>query len=331
MLKDNFSRKIDYLRISITDKCNLRCTYCMPQGVELLDHDEVLRNEEFVYFIRIFADLGIKKVRFTGGEPLVRKGFMDILAGTRSICPDLELCITTNGVLLDTALSGLRELGIKKLNISLDSLSREGFKRITRRDYFDRVISNIEKASDMDFFEIKINTVLHENILNELDDFLEYFKGKNVTLRFIEKMPFAGSSDKGEIRSGDLLRELEQRGNISRNGPSDTRVAMMYNFKYKDKYNIKIGIIPPISHSFCSRCNRLRLTCDGQLRACLHSDNEFDLKTASRMDMGREVIEKIIISAVNEKPERHNLDCDSVSGNVCASLLSNRAMSKIGG
>jgi GTP 3',8-cyclase len=331
VLTDSYSRKLDYLRVSITDKCNLRCSYCMPaEGVELLNHDEVLRNEEFVHLIKIFADLGILKVRFTGGEPLVRKGFIDIVTGTREACPGLELCLTTNGILLDEALADLKKFNVKKLNISLDTLLRDEFTKITGRDYFNRVISNIEKTISMDFFEVKINSVLREEILKELNNFLDYFKDKKVTLRFIEKMPFSNEKNHLQISSGDLISELEKMGELTRSSNSDTRVAVMYNLKFEKKYNIKIGIIPPLSHNFCANCNRLRLTCDGFLRTCLLSNNEYDLKSAYRMDMGNEAIKGIILRAVHEKPKAHNIDCNAPDF-TCSSLISKRTMSKIGG
>jgi GTP 3',8-cyclase len=333
MLIDSFSRKLDYLRISITDKCNLRCNYCMPaEGIDHLKHDEVLRNEEFVHFIGIFSRLGIRKIRFTGGEPLVRKGFIEIVTQARALCPDMEFCITTNGILLDEVMTDLINLNVKKLNISLDSMSRSGFKKITRRDYFDRLIGNIEKALSYDFFEIKINSVMHEDIVGELDAFFDYFADKKVVLRFIERMPFAGLENNGEYIDCDgLLEEISKRGNILRNGSEDTRVSMNYDFIYKNNRKLKIGVIPPMSHNFCSQCNRLRLTCDGFLRACLHSNTEFDLKTPYRMDMGDKAIEDVILKAVRQKPLRHNLGCDSFSGNVCSSLTPARTMSKIGG
>ncbi len=331
MLTDSYSRKLDYLRVSITDKCNLRCSYCMPaEGLELLNHDEVLRNEEFIHLIEIFADLGIAKVRFTGGEPLVRKGFIDIVAGTREACPSLELCLTTNGILLDEVLADLKNFNVKKLNISLDTLSQDEFRKITGRDYFQRVISNIEKAISMDFFEVKINAVLRKEVFNELNDFLDYFRDKKVTLRFIEKMPFSPEKNRLQISSGDLIAELEKRGELTRSSGSDTKVAIMYNLKYKEKYNFKIGIIPPMSHNFCAKCNRLRLTCDGFLRTCLLSNNEYDLKKAYRKDMGDEAIKDIILHAVAEKPKAHNVDCMSPDEG-CSSFISKRTMSKIGG
>jgi len=181
----------------------------------------------------------------------------------------------------------------------------------------------------MNFFDVKINSVLHGEILTELGEFLDYFKDKKTILRFIERMPFS-STDAVNVTGDDLLRELEKMGCIERISKEDTKVARMYNYKYKHKHDMRIGIIPPVSHSFCSKCNRLRLTCDGFLRTCLLSNNEYDLKTQYRMDMGDENIERIILRAAAEKPKEHNLCCDK-TGDSCTSLISNRSMSKIGG
>lgn len=333
MLTDKFSRKLDYLRVSITDKCNLRCKYCMPaEGVEILSHDEVLRNEEFIHFIGLFVNLGIKKIRFTGGEPLLRKGFLDILKDSRRLFPDLEIGITTNGVLLGDVLDDLFRLKIDKLNISLDTVSREEYKRITGRDFFDRVINSIDKALSYNFFDIKINSVLFDNTLVYLDDFLDYFKERGVTLRFIERMPFRESDRAGEPVLYDVLIEaLKNRGELIRCSDIDTLVAYMYSLLYRDKHRMKIGIIPAMTHNICSRCNRLRLTCDGFLRTCLHSNYEYDLKTPYRMDMGDDALRDIILRAVSEKPEKHNLNCQRHSDDGCSSVFSKRGMYRIGG
>lgn len=332
MLTDNFCRKLDYLRISVTDKCNLRCSYCMPPGgVKLLSHDEVLRNEEFIHFIRIFMGLGIKKIRFTGGEPLLRKGFIDIVSRTRELFPDLELCVSTNGVLLDDALDDLFSLNIRKLNISLDTISSIRYEEITGRDYFNRVISNIEKALHYDFFDIKINSVLFEETLDELDDYLEFFKDRNVTLRFIEKMPLIdGNIQYNFITSNNLIEKMAKKGRLIRETSLDTRVTLMFDYLFRQKHSMKIGIIPSMTHDICSRCNRLRLTCDGFLRTCLHSNKEYDIKTPYRMDMGDDVIEKIILQSVSEKPKNHKLT-QPQNSDGCSSLSYKRAMSRIGG
>ncbi len=334
MLKDKFERKINYLRISLTDKCNLRCVYCIPaEGVELLPHDEVLRNEEFLHFIGIFANLGVEKIRFTGGEPLVRRGVVDIIAKTRERHPDIELCLTTNGVLLDEVLDDIYRTRVKKLNISLDTVSAERYREITGRNLFKRVISNIEKAISYNYFDVKINAVLLKESVDELDSFLDYFKDKDVTLRFIEKMPFLEENGLNSFLSSDeFIGSLRSKGNLIRNEDIDTNVAEMFELQYRDKYAIRIGVIPTISHKFCSKCNRLRLTCDGSLKTCLNFPVEYDLKTPYRMDMGDDAIRDIIVKAVAEKPEAHKLD-GYYGNDGCSSIayVKVRTMSKIGG
>jgi GTP 3',8-cyclase len=333
MLKDKFERKINYLRLSLTDKCNLRCSYCMPaDGVRRLPHDEVLRNEEFIYFIGIFTSLGVRKIRITGGEPLLRRGVMDIMSGVRAISPDLELCLTTNGILLNEYLDDLRSLKIKKLNISLDSLNRDRYAKITGRDELKRVLSNIEQALSSDYFDIKINAVLHKETLTELDNLIEFFQKKNVTLRFIERMPFvSGGQAQAFLPSDNLIEALQARGSLERYETMDTNVAAMYVLKTEKGAEMRVGIIPPMTHKFCGRCNRLRLTCDGMLRTCLHSSVEYNLKNPYRMDAGDDAVKKIILDAVMEKGREHNLEpvCDDNQG--CTSISKVRSMSGIGG
>jgi cyclic pyranopterin phosphate synthase len=332
MLTDKFNRKLDYLRVSVTDKCNLRCSYCIPPtGVEYLSHDNVLRNEEFVRFIEFFVKLGVKKIRFTGGEPFVRKGFIDILRETRELFPDVVLCITTNGVLLEEHLDDLQALDVRQLNVSLDSVLRSRYEAITGRDVMNNVLRGIRSALERDFFNLKINAVLLPELLDEIDEYLDYFKGDDITLRFIERMPFVKEGvDHTFLSSDNFIELLRKKGTIIRNERTDTNVAMMFDYNYRDRDLIRIGVIPALTHKFCSRCNRLRLTCDGRIRTCLLSNLEYDIKTPHRMDMGDEAVLKIIEKAVREKPMEHGIDC-SGEGDGCVSLQNTRAMLKIGG
>ncbi len=333
MLTDSHSRKIQYLRVSLTDKCNLRCVYCVPpEGVPLLSHDEVMRNEEFIHIIGIFAEMGLKKIRFTGGEPLVRKGFIDILAKTRERFPELELCLTTNGTLLESFLEPLRDFGVKKINISLDTIDRERYGRITGRDMLGQVLSSIEEAVLYDYFNIKLNAVLFRETLEELGPLLRYAGERDLVLRFIERMPFLGEGEGQHFIPADvLLDELAVLGKLERNRKFDTSVAVMYDMVLADGMPVKIGVIPPMTHKFCSRCNRLRITCDGLLKTCLYSPREYDVKTPYRQDMGDEALRSIILKAVEEKPREHTIECLEYGSQGCASLMSIRTMSKIGG
>lgn len=333
MLRDGYERKIRYLRVSLTDKCNLRCSYCIPpEGVEFLPHDEVLRNEEFVHFIGLFVEMGVAKVRFTGGEPLVRKGFIDIARNVRESFPDLEICLTTNGVLLADYLEALHELGVHKINISLDSLDRERYRRITGKDVLPDVLSSMEKALKIGTFKIKLNAVLFSETIAELDALLEYAASGNFTIRFIERMPFLAEAQGEHFVSGDeLLEEIKRFGNLQRNQMSDTNVALMYDLHMFNGKEVRVGIIPPMTHKFCARCDRLRLTCDGHLKTCLYSGKEYDLKSLYRQDTGDNRLKEAIRAAVNEKPREHSVDCTEYSSQGCAAILSIRSMSKIGG
>ena len=336
MLVDTYNRELTYLRVSLTDKCNLRCRYCMPpEGVPLLDHDQVLRNEEFIYLIELFASMGIQKVRFTGGEPLVRRGVVDIISEVRKRLPHLEICITTNGVLLEKYLAELEYLNVNKLNISLDTLSPSLYREITGRDYHSRVLNSIQRAIDAGVFDVKINAVIQKHTIEELGSFIDYFNDHDVSLRFIERMPVGEipeMEDDPFISSDVLLDALSGLGSVSRSTRTDTSVAKMYDFypSGSDK-SMKIGMIPAMSHKFCSSCNRLRLTCDGALRTCLHSNSEYDLKKLYRMDAGEKAIREVITEAVRNKQKEHCLSCYSDTSRECCAVTSKRNMSRIGG
>lgn len=322
----------DYLRVSITDLCNLRCAYCMPpEGVEWLPHAEVLRNEEFIRLIGLFISMGVVKVRFTGGEPLLRKGFIDIVSQTRRLFPDVELCLTTNGTLLRDFTGDLCRLRVKKLNISLDTLSRDTYLSITKRDSFNDVIANIERTLSYRFFDLKINAVLFKETIEELDDFLDYFKERDVTLRFIERMPFTAETGYGSYLPSDrLIEELRSRGELSRNTGIDTNVAVMYAFKYRGTYPMRIGVIPPMTRKFCRACNRLRITSDGYLKTCLHASADLNLKQLLRGGAGDDEVRAAVVTAVKAKQESHSLDCWPDEGG-CGAVVRSGSMSKIGG
>jgi len=335
MLKDSFNRELTYLRVSVTDKCNLRCRYCMPpEGVPWLDHDQVMRNEEFIYFVGLFVSMGIKKVRFTGGEPLVRKGFIDIIREVKHRFPDLEVCITTNGVLLEKYLDELALLEVSKLNISLDTLSPTLYHEITGRDYHARVLNSIRKALDAGVFDVKINAVIQQHTLKELNSFVDYFGEENVSLRFIERMPVGDLpvDDDPFVSSDQLIDAFSKIGKVNRAMDVDTSVAMMYDFIPGGSVNkMRVGVIPAISHKFCNSCNRLRLTCDGALKTCLHDNSEYDLKTPFRMDSGEQVIRDLIYDAVKNKQKEHGMSCYTDTNRECSAITSSRNMSKIGG
>jgi len=296
-----------------------------------MTHNEVLRNEEFVRIIDVFIKLGIDKIRFTGGEPLIRRGFFDIISGTVKLHPDMDLCLTTNGTLLEEHISDLKKYNVKKLNISLDTMSGEKFYSLTGADHFNTVVNNIEKALGAGFFDIKINGVLLKSTLDEIDDFLNYFAQRDVTLRFIERMPVTEQDEFNEFIPSDKLVELlETKGKLIRMKGDDTGVSMRYDLKYKSR-NIRIGIIPPVTHRFCSTCSRLRITADGSLKTCLYSDIQYNLKTLLRNGADDGDIVEHIVSAIKEKGAGHNIRC-STDNTGCRSITSGiRSMSSIGG
>ncbi|UCD71432.1 MAG: GTP 3',8-cyclase MoaA [Syntrophobacterales bacterium] len=311
MLMDNFARRINYLRISITDRCNLRCRYCMPdEGISLIPHAEVLRYEEILQVARLFVQLGINKIRLTGGEPLARKGVLDLIRRISRIQEIEDLSLTTNGVLLGEFASDLVRMGIKRINISLDTLNREKFAYITRRDRFPDVYKGIEKALEVGLSPVKLNVVAIKGFND--DEILHFAKltlEKPLTVRFIEFMPTGGVDlwSRDHLLTADMIRnEIEKMCPLipvdgeERDGPAA-------RFRLNGAVG-ELGFISPISRHFCTYCNRLRLTPDGKLRACLFSDVEIDLKSHLRNHCNDEKLKDLLITALRNKPKKHTID-----------------------
>lgn len=315
-MKDSFNREINYLRISVTDLCNLRCVYCMPEnGIEKLPHEKILSPERIKEIVEAAASLGIKKIRLTGGEPLVRKGIIDIIKLIKSVNSIEEICLTTNGVLLPLLGKDLLEAGLNRLNISLDTLNKDKYHRITRVGELDDVLNGIKAAQEAGFKDIKINCVLIKGFNDdEILDFEKFAIKNNLTVRFIELMPIGESislSKEHYISNSIVLDTLKDLEPLESEGVS-------YLFKIRNS-EAKIGLISPLSHMFCYKCNRLRLTSDGKLKPCLHSKEEFDTNGLSKDELDR-LIEKAIIS----KPKQHYLNEQGESSSL-------RGMNKIGG
>ena len=311
MLMDNFARRINYLRISITDRCNLRCRYCMPdEGIPLIPHEEVLRYEEILRVARLFGQLGIDKIRLTGGEPLVRKGALDLIHGISQIQEIGDLSLTTNGVLLGEFTADLARVGLKRINVSLDTLNREKFAYITRRDCFPEVRNGIEKALDVGFFPVKLNVVAIKRFNDdEILQFARLTLEKPLTVRFIEFMPTAGVDfwNRGHVLTVDMIRK-----EIGKLGPlipvdGNERDGPAARFRLEGATG-ELGFISPISSHFCNNCNRLRLTPDGKLRACLFSDNEIDLRSHLRNRCSDEKLKDLLMAALRNKPKTHTID-----------------------
>ncbi|WP_027340685.1 GTP 3',8-cyclase MoaA [Halonatronum saccharophilum] len=310
-LIDDLGRRVDYLRISVTDRCNLRCYYCMPsQGVDLTDHKEILTYEEIVKVVQASVRLGVKKVRLTGGEPLLRPEIVNLVRMLKGIGGINEVSLTTNGILLNKYGEELLSVGLDRVNISLDTLDPNKFKRITGYDQHRQVISGIEKALELGLDPVKVNVVLMKGINDdEIFDFINLTKEKPLHIRFIEFMPAGNNSAKDDDRYlsiGNLKARIRKRERLlptkfnKGNGPA-------YYYQLPNALGT-LGFITPISNHFCSSCNRLRLTATGQLRPCLSSDNEYGLKEILRGNKEIKELEEVFLKSIRRKPKEHQME-----------------------
>jgi len=299
-MRDKFGRRHDYLRISLTERCNLRCSYCMPEnGVPLTPKDNLMTASEVFQIARVFTRLGVDKIRLTGGEPLVRKDAAEIILSL-SVLP-VKLSITTNGILIDRYIENFKEAGISSLNLSLDTLKRDQFLKITKRDEFDTVLNNIDLLL-AEGFHVKINVVVQKGVNEkEILDFIEWTKNEDVHIRFIEFMPFAGNSwNKESIFSyKDILNRVQAIHSVEK--LSDKPHATSKAFKVKG-YKGTFAVISSMTDNFCASCNRLRLTANGKMKNCLFSKGEADLLTSFRKG---EDIEPIIRQCIQKKKAVH--------------------------
>ncbi|RSB90339.1 GTP 3',8-cyclase MoaA [Parvimonas micra] len=313
-MKDRFGRNITYLRISVTDLCNLRCKYCMPEsGVKSLCHSDILSIEEIVEIVKVASKNGIKKIRLTGGEPLVRRGFINLCKQISKIDEIEDIAITTNGVYLKDMADELFENKVRRINFSLDTLIKEKYNDITRRNDFDKTMESLFYAIKKGF-KVKINVVLIGGFNDdEIHDFVNLANDYDLEVRFIELMQIGETANwsKDKFVSNKIV--LEKVPELEFDGVSG--VAKIYKIKGQKG---RIGLISPISCSFCEDCNRIRLTSDGKLKPCLHSKDEINLKGLSG-----EELEEVFKRGIFEKPEKHHLE-DGKSESA-------RDMNKIGG
>lgn len=313
-MKDRFGRNITYLRISVTDLCNLRCKYCMPEsGVKSLCHSDILSIEEIVEIVKVASKNGIKKIRLTGGEPLVRRGFINLCKQISEINEIEDIAITTNGVHLKDMADELFENKVRRINFSLDTLVKEKYNDITRRNDFDKTIESLFYVIKKGF-KVKINVVLIGGFNDdEIQDFVNLANKYDLEVRFIELMQIGETANwsKDKFVSNKIV--LEKVPELEFDGVSG--VAKIYKIKGQKG---RIGLISPISCSFCEDCNRIRLTSDGKLKPCLHSKDEINLKGLSG-----EELEEVFKRGIFEKPEKHHLE-DGKSESA-------RDMNKIGG
>ncbi len=322
-MKDQFGRRINYLRVSVTDKCNLRCTYCMPvEGLDWVPKKELLTYEEITEIVRQMATVGLERVRITGGEPLVRRDLPELASMLAAVPGIRDIALSTNAVLLPQFATRLKQAGVRRVNISLDTLRRERFERLARRPgrFFDATLEGITAAERAGFAPLKINTVLLRGINDdEVVDFADITRQRPWHIRFIELMPVAENLHLTDhfIAADEILRRIARLEDLRpAPGPEGNGPAVYYRF---DDAPGTVGVITPLSHNYCDRCNRMRLTADGRLRTCLFGTHEVDLKQPLR-DSGD------VLGAVREalagKPERHWLQLGSTAGSGGLAALS---------
>lgn len=328
LMEDRFGRLINYLRISITDRCNLRCLYCMPpQGVPSRTRDEILRMEEILKAAEVALQLGISKFRLTGGEPLLRKGVIPFIRSL-ALLPGVEdIAVTTNGTLLLELGEQLRDAGVSRLNVSLDTLDIEKYNRITRGGSLKQVWSGIEHALEIGFDPVKLNIVALRNFNDrEWVDFARLAFDYPISVRFIELMPIGTSwimAGDSFVSCGEIKSAIEQ--DLGELYPAQSRVRGSGPAEYYTLPNSKgsIGFIHAMSNHFCADCNRLRLTADGKLRPCLHDQREVNLRDALRSGAGDQELQQLFHNAVSLKPANHHL--------ATGSPEAGRGMCQIGG
>lgn len=323
-LIDNHGRKVNYLRLAVTDRCNLRCTYCMPaEGISYIQEKQLLSWEEMSRLVKILTELGITKIRLTGGEPFLRKGIMPFLQEI-SQYKQLEICITSNGVLLGDYLNSLQDLGIRSINLSLDALDPVRFKEITRRDEYDKVMDAFHRMIDLQF-KVKINAVVMKG-KNEEDvlPLARLAQQYPVSVRFIEEMPFNGSGEKI-----DTLNWLAIKNHLFEAFPMMEEVPMgmgdtSQRFRMEG-FKGDVGIIAAHTRTFCGTCNRLRITAKGQIKTCLYDDGVFDIKNYIRSGVTDEELKNVLINLNQKRP------VDGFEAENNRKVIINESMTTIGG
>ncbi|WP_297713066.1 GTP 3',8-cyclase MoaA [Clostridium sp.] len=304
-MKDKFGREIDYLRVSVTDKCNLRCIYCMDEKDNtFLKNDEKLTDDEIYRVVKESSELGIKKVRITGGEPLVRPDLVKLVSKINNIPGIEEIYLTTNGILLADMIDELVLNGLKGVNISLDSLKEERFNKLTRLGKLNKVLEAIDKSIALGV-KVKLNTVIVNDInKDEIIDFVNLTKEKNIDVRFIELMPIGIAINYKGATNEEVLQVISENYSDYEEVVRSKSGGPASYIKLKDAKG-KIGFISAISNCFCEECNRIRLTPEGFLKQCLHFDYGVDLKGKLRTGISDEELRKLIYENIYHKPEKH--------------------------
>jgi cyclic pyranopterin phosphate synthase len=320
-MRDGFDRQINYMRLSVTDRCNLRCMYCSPGSkFTSIPHEEILTFEEFLRLARLAQDIGITKFRVTGGEPLARKGLMNFLRSLIETGGARDVSLTTNGTLLLEHLEALRNAGLKRINISCDSLDPRVYSGITGGGRLERVIEAIEKAVDMNFSPVKINVVLLKGLNDDPSPFVEFARAHPVPIRFIELMDFSPAKDRF-LSAREVKERLEAfYGRLEETEAPEGAGPARY-FRLQGMAG-RIGFISPYSEHFCAACNRLRITADGRILPCLFSERTVDVKKVLRTGARDDVIKAALREALSGKPG---------SREEAAGPVQNRGMRNIGG
>ncbi|MFT5133101.1 MAG: cyclic pyranopterin phosphate synthase [Gammaproteobacteria bacterium] len=310
-LVDKFGRTIDYVRISVTDRCDFRCVYCMEEEMEFVPRAQLLTLEEITTIARAFTELGVSKIRITGGEPLVRRNVLKLFEDIGQLPGLKELVTTTNGSQLPKLASGLKQAGVRRLNISLDSLDAEKFRRITRVGDLSTVMAGIDAALDVGFEKIKINSVILKNRNHEeVTDLVRFASSRGMDLSFIEEMPLGiiNEHDRAEsYYSSDQIRDdLEKTFTLI---PTTETTSGPSKYFRLAETGTKVGFISPHSHNFCEDCNRVRLTCEGRLLLCLGQEHSVDLRHVLRSNPGNlEKLKDAIKASMDIKPKGHDFD-----------------------
>jgi len=319
-MRDSHGREINYLRVSVTDRCNLRCKYCMPeQGIISKQHDDILRFEEILKIVKAAVNLGIKKIRYTGGEPLVMKDVDKLIYETSKLSGIDDISITTNGILLSDMASDLKKAGLNRVNISLDTLDSEKFRSITRIGNLDKVLESIDKCLSLGLKPVKINTVLMRGFNDtEFDDFLDLTRKLPIEIRFIELMPIGEGIKLYEKNKISFKEMLDRHPELNHIETPKSSTAQLYKLEGAKG---KIGFISPVSCKFCENCNKIRLTSIGTIKQCLHSKEEINLRPYLNNE---ELLTNTIKQAIFDKPLEHHLEEEKIS-------RSEKMMYQIGG
>ncbi|HET7761331.1 MAG TPA: GTP 3',8-cyclase MoaA [Phycicoccus sp.] len=309
-LLDRFGRTGRDLRVSVTDRCNLRCTYCMPaEGLDWLPKPEMLADDEIVRLVHVMVGLGITSVRLTGGEPLLRRSLVDVVAGIAALEPRPRIAMTTNGIGLDRLAAPLAAAGLDRVNVSLDTIDRDHFARLTRRDRFEDVVAGLKAAADAGLTPVKVNAVAMRGV-NDADvpDLLQWCLDRGYELRFIEQMPLDAQHAWDRAQMVPQAEILERLGERFRLTPVDERGSAPAELFLVDGGPETVGVIASVSAPFCAACDRVRLTADGQLRNCLFARSEVDLRGPLRDGASDDELADLVIGEMWAKKPGHGID-----------------------